>query len=82
MFDSAKDISIEDELSKAWLIEQSHSIPSNANLDPNPEDINLETLEQYLKERGYGLDEIFINPKPDYARPQRFQKFGLKNMQI
>ena len=68
VFDSAKDISIEDELSKAWLIEQSHSIPSNANLDPNPEDINLETLEQYLKERGYGLDEIFINPKPDYAR--------------
>ena len=68
VFDSAKDISIEDELSKAWLIEQSHSIPSNANLNPNLEDINLETLEEYLKERGYGLDEIFINPKPDYAR--------------
>ena len=68
VFDSAKDVSIEDELSKAWLVEESKAISATSNLNPNVDDINLEILEDYLKQRGYSLDEIFINALPDYPR--------------
>ena len=68
VFDSAKDVSIEDELSKAWLVEESKAISATSNLNPNVDDINLEILEDYLKQRGYSLDEIFINSLPDYPR--------------
>ena len=68
VFDGAMDSAIEDELAKAWIIEQSNAIPSNTILDGDANNINLQAIKVYLDNHDYSFDDIFVNRTPDIAR--------------
>ena len=68
VFDGAMDSAIEDELAKAWIIEQSNAIPSNTILDGDANNINLQAIKAYLDNHDYSFDDIFVNRTPDMAR--------------
>ena len=68
VFDGAMDSAIEDELAKAWIIEQSEAVPSDAVFNGDPSRINLEAIETYLDKRNYSFEQIFVKRTPDAAR--------------
>ena len=68
VFDGAMDSAIEDELAKAWIIEQSNAIPSDTILDGDANNINLQAIESYLDNHDYSFEDIFVNRTPDMAR--------------
>jgi len=68
VFDGAMDSAIEDELAKAWIIEQSKAIPSDTILDGDANNINLQAIEAYLDNHDYSFEDIFVNRTPDMAR--------------
>lgn len=68
VFDGAMDSAIEDELAKAWIIEQSDAVPSDAIFDGDPSQINLEAIESYLNKHNYDFEEIFVKRTPDAPR--------------
>ncbi len=65
--DGAMDEDIEDQLAKAWIIEQSHSETSITLLDEDA-DIDLRLIEKYLSDRSLNFEDIFINSIPNSAR--------------
>ena len=67
VFDGASDEDIEDQLAKAWIIEQAHSETSITLLDENA-DIDLELIKKYLSDRSLNFEDIFINSIPNSAR--------------
>jgi len=68
VFDGATDNAIEDELAKAWIIEQSGAVKTTESFNFNPEDVDLEKLESYLSDRGFTLQDIFVTSTPDKPR--------------
>jgi DNA-directed RNA polymerase subunit beta len=68
VFDGAKDISIEDELAKAWIIEQSNAIPAKEILDYKTPDIDLDAIKNYLSDRSFDFEKIFVTSEKDAAR--------------
>ncbi|MEC8891000.1 MAG: DNA-directed RNA polymerase subunit beta, partial [Chloroflexota bacterium] len=68
VFDGAEDSAIEDELAKAWIIEQSGAIPATSALENNIENVDLDSISDYLEKRGFDFDDIFVNKNPNAAR--------------
>ena len=68
VFDGAEDTAIEDELAKAWIIEQSGAVPATSALENKVENVDLDAISDYLQERGFEFDDIFVNKIPDVAR--------------
>ena len=68
VFDGAEDTAIEDELAKAWIIEQSGAVPATSALENKVENVDLDAISDYLQERGFEFDDIFVNKIPDAAR--------------
>jgi len=67
VFDGASDEDIEDQLAKAWIIEQSYKNTPMNLLDDNA-DIDLNVIEDYLKSRSLDFNEIFVSSLPNAAR--------------
>ncbi|KAA1302275.1 MAG: DNA-directed RNA polymerase subunit beta, partial [SAR202 cluster bacterium] len=68
VFDGAQDSEIEDELAKAWIIEQSDAVPARSVLDSDPDMVNLDLISDFLEKRGFKFDDIFVESAPDAAR--------------
>ncbi|HIC49508.1 MAG TPA: DNA-directed RNA polymerase subunit beta, partial [Dehalococcoidia bacterium] len=68
VFDGAEDSEIEDELAKAWIIEQSGAVPATSALENNIENVDLDSISDYLEKRGFDFDDIFVNKSPNSAR--------------
>ena len=68
VFDGAEDTAIEDELAKAWIIDQSGAVPARAIIDSVSEMIDLGIIAEFLEKRGFDFEEIFIESKPHSAR--------------
>ncbi|MBI2856504.1 MAG: DNA-directed RNA polymerase subunit beta, partial [Chloroflexi bacterium] len=66
VFDGARDISIEDALARAWMVEQSGAI------DPHPGNgstaWNREAVQKWLSERGFDFDRVFDDDSTGEAR--------------
>ena len=65
VFDGAEDTAIEDELAKAWIIEQSGAVPATSALENNIENVDLDSISDYLEKRGFSFDDIFVNKVPN-----------------
>ncbi len=68
VFDGADDVSIEDELAKAWIINESGAVPVTVDLEKDLDNIDIEAIEAYLGDRGFDFDEIFVRNVPHAAR--------------
>ena len=68
VFDGAEDSEIENELAKAWIIEQAKAVPATAVLDNDLDNVNIDAIKDYLQERGFDFDDVFVNNIPDAAR--------------
>ena len=68
VFDGAEDSEIENELAKAWIIEQAKAVPATAVLDNDLDSVNIDAIKDYLQERGFDFDDVFVNNIPDAAR--------------
>ncbi|HAE33859.1 MAG TPA: DNA-directed RNA polymerase subunit beta, partial [Dehalococcoidia bacterium] len=68
VFDGAEDSEIENELAKAWIIEQAKAVPATAVLDNDIDSVNIDAIKDYLQERGFDFDDVFVNNIPDAAR--------------
>ena len=69
VFDGATDIQIEDELGKAWIVNQSRAVDARAQADSGAPAIEWERVREWLAERGYEYDDIFgPNAKQGAAR--------------
>ena len=68
VFDGAEDSEIENELAKAWIIEQAKAVPATAVLDNDLNSVNIDAIKDYLQERGFDFDDVFVNNIPDAAR--------------
>ena len=68
VFDGALDTEIENELAKAWIIEESGAIPSISSTQGNVDDVDLGLLEKYLDSKGFSFEDIFITKEKDSAR--------------
>ena len=68
VFDGAEDSEIENELAKAWIIEQAKAVPATAALDNDLDNVNIDAIKDYLQERGFDFDDVFVNNIPDAAR--------------
>jgi DNA-directed RNA polymerase subunit beta len=68
VFDGAEDSEIENELAKAWIIEQAKAVPAAAVLDNDLNSVNIDAIKDYLQERGFDFDDVFVNNIPDAAR--------------
>ncbi len=68
VFDGAEDSEIENELAKVWIIEQAEAIPPTAVLDNDLNSVNIDAIKNYLQERGFDFDDVFVNNTPDAAR--------------
>ena len=68
VFDGAEDIEIEDELAKAWIIGQSNAVPAESIIENNPESVDIDSIEEYLNERGEDFEKIFVDNIPNAAR--------------
>ena len=68
VFDGAEDKAIEDELAKAWIIEQSGALEAMESQGFNREDVNLEKLESYLSDHGFELQDVFVANTPGKPR--------------
>ena len=67
VFDGASDEDIEDQLAKAWLIEQAYKETSMTLLDKNTT-IDLNKVEDYLNTKSLNFDDIFVSSLPNTAR--------------
>ena len=56
VFDSASDVVIEDQLARAWFIQESKA--SNPK-DIDSKDVNWEVVENYLNEKGFDKDKLW-----------------------
>jgi len=61
VFDGAEDSEIENELAKAWIIEQAKAVPATAVLDDDLDSINIDAIKDYLQKRGFDFDDVFVN---------------------
>jgi len=68
VFDGAEDSEIENELAKAWIVEQAKAVPATAILDNDLDSVNIDAIKDYLQERGFDFDDVFVNNIPDAAR--------------
>ncbi|MEC8890782.1 MAG: DNA-directed RNA polymerase subunit beta, partial [Chloroflexota bacterium] len=68
VFDGAEDSAIENELAKAWIIEQAKAVPATAVLDNNLDDVDIDAIKDYLEDRDFNFDDVFVNNAPDAAR--------------
>ena len=68
VFDGADDTSIEDELAKAWIINEAGAVPATAVMAKDLAEVDLDAIEAYLGDRGFEFDEIFVRNVPDAAR--------------
>ena len=68
VFDGAEDSEIENELAKAWIIEQAKAVPATAVLDNDLDSVNIDAIKDYLQERGFDFNDVFVNNIPDAAR--------------
>ena len=59
VFDGATDIQIEDELGKAWIVNQSGAVDPRTRADYGPPAIDWDHVREWLAERGYDYDDIF-----------------------
>ena len=68
VFDGARDVSIEDALGQAWMLQKSGAV------DPRPVDengtqkIDLAAVRSWLTQRGYDFDRVFSPDHPGDAR--------------
>jgi DNA-directed RNA polymerase subunit beta len=62
VFDGATDQSIQDALSKAWIVDTSGS--HNPNPNNRDEPWNRQIVEKWLKERGFEFDPLFRDDSP------------------
>ena len=67
VFDGASDEDIEDQLAKAWLIEQAYKETSLSLLDNNTS-IDLNRIKDYLNTKSLNFDDIFVSSIPNTAR--------------
>ena len=67
VFDSTPDVSIEDALGQAWMIQKSGAIEAKASDDGMPH-FDLEITRSWLADRGYNLDRVFSKDNPGEAR--------------
>ena len=58
VFDSTSDVSIEDALGQAWMVERSGAIDPRASSNGTPR-FNFDLTRRWLAERGYDFDRIF-----------------------
>ena len=68
VFDGAEDSEIENELGKAWIIEQAKAVPATAVLDNDLDSVDIDAIKDYLQSRGFDFDDVFVNNIPDAAR--------------
>ncbi len=71
VFDGAQDVSIEDELAKAWIIQKSGAV-SNGTNGQNGQNglhyIDVDRVSAWLSEWGYGYDAVFESGEMGAAR--------------
>ncbi|MCH7624630.1 MAG: DNA-directed RNA polymerase subunit beta [Chloroflexi bacterium] len=64
VFDGAPDLSIEDALAQAWIIETSGAVDPRPIASDGPRKVDFAAVRRWLKERGYGYDDAFGEPLP------------------
>ena len=57
VFDGARDVSIEDALARVWFAQRSGAIDPAPSAKPPP--LNMELLDSWLEERGYGAQRLY-----------------------